>query len=199
MEAWEVWFYELLRTGDADPGFALVLKEKVAVCVQALCSLQGNMKTFKQFTPTELLARFPHEPASTSQPPWQQDQEYRRKTQALLNNDDWYLLLRELLGFLQLLETAPSVALPTQPPPKNQSPEKTELSEKAKAKRKRGRKPDTDLKEEQRIVAAWKTGRHKTYEECASALGRTPREISRAVDNNRHRKRKERKPKLAPE
>jgi hypothetical protein len=42
---------------------------------------------------------------------WQQDPEYRRQTAERLRRDDWSPLLAELLGFLQLLETAPSVAL----------------------------------------------------------------------------------------
>ena len=120
------------------------------------------------------------------QPPWQQDQEYLRQTLALLESDDWNPLMGELLGFLQLLETAPSVALPTQSLSKNDHPS-LEPNRPINPKRKRGRKLDTDLKEEKRIADAWQNGQYKTFEECGRALGKTKREIHLAIDNHRHR------------
>jgi hypothetical protein len=199
MDAWSHWFYYLLRTGDNNPGTALRLKEEVAVCVRVLCKLNVNMETFNRCTIAELLSRFPIDPAPMLQPPWQQDQEYRRKTQALIQDETWGRLQGELLGFLQLLETAPSVALPAQTPPKNQTSDMRELS-KVKPKGKPGRKPDTDLKEERRIVDAWQTGQYKTYDECAAALHKGKREIARSIDNHRHRTRsKKRRSPLAPE
>jgi hypothetical protein len=50
-----------------------------------------------------------------------------------------------------------------------------------------GRKPDTDPKADKRIVDAWKTGRYKTYEQLAKALGgMTKKQVKRAIDRHRH-------------
>lgn len=51
----------------------------------------------------------------------------------------------------------------------------------------RGRKPDTDFKEDAKIAAAWGTGIHGDHEELARAMGKTREEVKRALD--RHRKR----------
>jgi hypothetical protein len=39
IDQWRQWWCELETTGDADPGLALRMAERVAVCVQALCEL----------------------------------------------------------------------------------------------------------------------------------------------------------------
>jgi hypothetical protein len=71
------------------------------------------MPTFHQASPDQLLQRFPRDPWPSLDPPWQQDEQYRRQTRELLRRGDWGPLLGELLGFLQLLETAPSVGFQT--------------------------------------------------------------------------------------
>ncbi len=52
----------------------------------------------------------------------------------------------------------------------------------------RGRIPDTDKKEDQRIVDAWGTRQYRTYEELGREIGKTKSEVGRAID--RHRKRR---------
>lgn len=59
------------------------------------------------------------------------------------------------------------------------------------AKRKRGRPPDTDPKEDKRIYEAWKTGQHKTKPDCDCALGLPAGTTYTACE--RHRKRLERR------
>jgi uncharacterized protein YukE len=69
-----------------------------------------------------------------------------------------------------------------------------------KKKRRRGRKPDTDFKDDQRIFDAWMTGSYRTYNECARTLGKTEKQVRDAIDRHRHRRRgKKPIPILAPE
>lgn len=56
---------------------------------------------------------------------------------------------------------------------------------------KRGRKPDTDQKEDARIAAMHETGNYTSIAALADELGMTKRVVVRALD--RHRKRKERR------
>jgi hypothetical protein len=116
MEQWGAWFYHLETSGYADSGLALHMYEAVAVCVRALCSVGVCMRTFSGTAPEELLGRFPRYPWPLKDPPWQQDEEYRRQTRELLRHEGWRPLMGELLGFLQMLETAPSVAFQPAPP-----------------------------------------------------------------------------------
>src|SRR5262249_24720398 len=45
-----------------------------------------------------------------------------------------------------------------------------------------GRKPDTDPKGDKRIADAWRTGKHRTYAECAQCLGGlTANDVKRAI------------------
>jgi len=64
-------------------------------------------------------------------------------------------------------------------------------------KKRRGRTPDTDPKEDKRIADAWKTGRYRTYEACGREFGMTGENIGRrvklAVDRHRKRPQKRRK------
>jgi hypothetical protein len=55
--------------------------------------------------------------------------------------------------------------------------------------RRRGRKPDTNPKEDQRVADAWASGQYKTYEELANALGRKERDVKLALDRVRWRER----------
>jgi hypothetical protein len=55
--------------------------------------------------------------------------------------------------------------------------------------RRRGRKPDTDPRADQRIAEAWATGQHKTYAQLAEAKGITEREVKLALDRTRWRQR----------
>jgi hypothetical protein len=57
----------------------------------------------------------------------------------------------------------------------------------AKRKGKRGRQPDTDPKADQRVADAWGTGRYRTYEDCARALGVSKKQVKDAIDRHRHR------------
>jgi hypothetical protein len=109
-DQWQKWFLELEQTGDADPGLAMRMAETVTVCVRALCNLHIDMPTFRQVCPDELLARFPRPPWPRTDPPWQEDQEYRHQVRELLQRLEWHSLSGELLGFLQKLEVAPSTA-----------------------------------------------------------------------------------------
>jgi hypothetical protein len=52
-------------------------------------------------------------------------------------------------------------------------------------KRPRGRKPDTNPKDDQRIADAWASKQHKTYQELAKRLGRQPRDVKLALDRVR--------------
>jgi hypothetical protein len=115
MEQWGCWFYQLVTTGDADPGLALRMSEAVASRIRALCSLGVNMRTFNPADPDKLLRRFPVPPTGELQPAWQKDEEYRNRTQTLLRSPDWNPLMGELMGFLHMLETAPSVAFQAPP------------------------------------------------------------------------------------
>ena len=62
---------------------------------------------------------------------------------------------------------------------------------------KRGRKHESDPKEDNRIYDAWSTGEHKYYEEAARALAMKKLDVKRAID--RHRKRLASKPGSATE
>lgn len=61
----------------------------------------------------------------------------------------------------------------------------------------RGRPVDTDPQADQRIDDAWKSGRYNDYEELARALDLQRRQVELAID--RHRKRIEKKKRLAPD
>jgi hypothetical protein len=61
--------------------------------------------------------------------------------------------------------------------------------EEEKPRRRRGRKPDTDPKDDQRVADAWASGRHKSHEELANALGRKERDVKLALDRARWRRR----------
>ncbi len=61
----------------------------------------------------------------------------------------------------------------------------SDVPAKRKRAKKRGRKPDTDKKEDQRIFDAWGTGQHKTYEELGMEMGKTKAEVGRAIDRHR--------------
>ncbi len=113
MELWEAWLHQLETSGDADPGLAMQMSEAVAVCVRSLCALRTNMPTFNGAEPQALLQRFPSQPSHSRRPPWQEDQLYRLRIKELLGRREWGRLQAELLGFLQQLDTAPGVALPT--------------------------------------------------------------------------------------
>jgi hypothetical protein len=80
-------------------------------------------------------------------------------------------------------DTAAVPARSTPPPAAGPKPE----AEGAKPRPRRGRKPDTDPKADQRVADAWETGSYTTYADCAKALGMTRRQVERALD--RHRKR----------
>jgi hypothetical protein len=62
----------------------------------------------------------------------------------------------------------------------------------AGAKKPRGRRPDTDPKEDKRVADAWKTGRYPTYQNLGLELHMTEREARLAVDRHRWRTRKRR-------
>jgi hypothetical protein len=66
-----------------------------------------------------------------------------------------------------------------------------------KRRMRRGRRPDTDPKADERVWDAWQSGGHQTHEQLAAALGKPKREVERALDRHRHRLKKHRKP--APE
>jgi hypothetical protein len=74
--------------------------------------------------------------------------------------------------------------LPVPPPPPTPGAKKP--VEKPQAS-KRGRQPDTDPKQDQRIAEAWETGQYVDYAGLARELHIDKREVKRAVD--RHRKR----------
>jgi hypothetical protein len=61
-------------------------------------------------------------------------------------------------------------------------------AERGKSRGRRGRKPDTDPKDDKRVADAWSTGEYRTYEQCGSALGRTKKQVKDAIDRHRHRK-----------
>ncbi len=61
-------------------------------------------------------------------------------------------------------------------------------TEMRKLQPKRGRKPDTDPKEDKRIAEAWATGQYRTFADLERELELDKGEGKRAVD--RHRKRK---------
>jgi len=52
----------------------------------------------------------------------------------------------------------------------------------------RGRKPDTNAKEDKRIADAWATGRYKRFQELADQLSKPKLAVKQAIDRNRHRK-----------
>ena len=56
------------------------------------------------------------------------------------------------------------------------------LPDPAAKRKRRGRPPDTDADEDQRIYDAWKTGRYRTYEELAREFGVKKLEVRRAID-----------------
>jgi hypothetical protein len=145
MEQWRTWFYHLETSGYADPRLALRMYDAVAVCVRALCSLGVCMRTFSGTAPEELLGRFPCYPWPLKDPPWQQDEEYRRQTRALLRHEGWRPLMGELFCFLQMLETAPSVAFQPAPPSRGKP--------KDKAKGQRTRMSVEDANQEAMAVA----------------------------------------------
>jgi hypothetical protein len=55
-------------------------------------------------------------------------------------------------------------------------------------KRRRGRPGDTDARADQKIWDAWRTGEHKDYADLARLLGKSAREVARAIDRHRHRR-----------
>jgi hypothetical protein len=56
-----------------------------------------------------------------------------------------------------------------------------------KRRRKGGRPPDTDAKEDRRIAQAWKTGNYSSLEDLAKAIGKKKHEVRKALDRHRHR------------
>jgi hypothetical protein len=56
----------------------------------------------------------------------------------------------------------------------------------------RGRKPDTDPKDDQRIADAWGSKQYKTYDELAKELGMDVRDVKHALDRVRWRRRSSR-------
>ena len=64
----------------------------------------------------------------------------------------------------------------------------TAVVEAPRPKPKRGRRPDTDPKEDARIVQAWKNGPYKTHADLAGALKLSKLDVTRAIDRNRKRK-----------
>jgi hypothetical protein len=74
-------------------------------------------------------------------------------------------------------------------PPVATAPSRSKHEGKAEitAKKRRGRKPHTDPKEDKRIAEAWATKQYKTHEDLGREFGKTRCEIYRALD--RHRKR----------
>jgi hypothetical protein len=186
MEQWERWFHQLQETGDADPCLAIRLREAVGVRVMALCNLHVHMKTF-QAPSDELRQRFPFEPGPSLQPPWQHDQEYRRQTQTLLQRADWTALLAELFEFLQLLETAPSVALPT-PGAKNDG--------RTVAKKRRGRKALSPAQKANResLVADWqrfKNGKHGQMKDFCADRGLNLKKFCKLLAAHRCQRRRD--------
>ena len=61
---------------------------------------------------------------------------------------------------------------------------------KAEAKPRRGRKPDTDPKEDKKIADAWESRVYRTYAECESALNLKKGDVKRALDRHRKRNKK---------
>jgi hypothetical protein len=55
-------------------------------------------------------------------------------------------------------------------------------------KSKRGRKADTDSKADQRIAEAWGTKSYRSYAELANEFGISERDVEKAIDRHRHRK-----------
>ncbi|MCI0463807.1 MAG: hypothetical protein L0Z62_43285 [Gemmataceae bacterium] len=69
----------------------------------------------------------------------------------------------------------------------------TGQTEGATSRRRRGRKPDTDPKEDGRIWDAWKSHGFKNLADLASNLHKTRLEVKRAIDRHRHRLKKDRR------
>jgi hypothetical protein len=63
----------------------------------------------------------------------------------------------------------------------------TRQGEREKPKGRRGRKPDTDPKADKRVADAWRSGQYPTYADCGKALGKSAKEIKKALDRERHR------------
>jgi hypothetical protein len=100
----------------------------------------------------------------------------------------------EVLDALDLLERKLDKRFPASPqgqPPTQASvaarDEGGPAAEEARPKRKRGRKPDTDQKKDERLWDAWRSGEYKTLTELGKEFRMTKREVERALD--RHRKR----------
>jgi hypothetical protein len=75
--------------------------------------------------------------------------------------------------------------------PDSRSEDSKADTQKTKTRRKKkGRPPDTDAKEDRRIAQAWKTGTYSSLEDLAQALGKKKEEVKRALDRHRHRDRK---------
>lgn len=60
-------------------------------------------------------------------------------------------------------------------------------------KSKRGRKLETDPKEDKRVFEAWQTGRYRKYEDLARELRMTKDQVHNAIDRHRKRAKKPRK------
>ncbi len=71
-----------------------------------------------------------------------------------------------------------------------QQSEGSGAAEPPKAKKRRGRKPDTDAAFDKRIADAWKTGSYRNTDELAREVGGgvTGRQVRLALDRHRHRK-----------
>jgi hypothetical protein len=77
--------------------------------------------------------------------------------------------------------------------------ENGERTEGSKPKRRRGRKPDTDAKKDQRVAEAWQSGQYKTHEQCGQAIGMTRKQVKHALDRHRKRPGGKRRRTVAPE
>jgi hypothetical protein len=134
MKKWLEWFTQLKRTGDAHAGLPILLAESADACVTALYALRAAVPTLQRLPMEAVLRHFPRPPfrdrggefAGRIIPPWQQDEGWLQDTEACLEwpgmrkatdgQDDWpgwNRFMAELLGFRQLLERAPSTAIPS--------------------------------------------------------------------------------------
>lgn len=133
------------------------------------------------------VAHFSHLPSATAIP----------GEQAMLANLDHDL---QLLARLLHLRPGSAGTVPASPNPRavldqlerNAAQVRNSAAKLAGGPRRRGRKPDYDPAEDQRVSEAWHTRQYKTYESLGLVLGKTREEIKETLD--RHRKRPKRPP-----
>lgn len=69
------------------------------------------------------------------------------------------------------------------------SPPAAVPKESSRQEKRRGRKPDTDPKEDKRLATTWESGRYRTYAELDNEMNLPKGTSRRAVDRHRHRHR----------